>query len=51
MRLAPASATGRKLMPIPFQTMMQPGSRRYDWIEFGKTNGRPCLSSCRLTTA
>jgi pimeloyl-ACP methyl ester carboxylesterase/DNA-binding CsgD family transcriptional regulator len=36
-------ATGRKLMPIPFQTMIQPGNRRYDWIEFGKTNGRPCV--------
>lgn len=36
-------APGRKLLPIPFQTMMQPGNRRYDWIEFGRPNGRSCL--------
>ena len=34
---------GRKLLPIPFQTMVQPGGRRYDWIEFGAPQGRPCL--------
>ncbi len=39
----PRTAPGRNLAPIPFQTMMQPGSRRYDWIEFGAPNGRPCL--------
>ena len=36
-------AVGRKLQPIPFQTMLQPGGRRYDWIEFGAQHGRPCL--------
>lgn len=39
----PRTATGGKLLPIPFQSMMQPGNRRYDWIEFGKPNGRTCL--------
>ena len=39
----PKFATARTLQPIPFQTMMQPKSRRYDWIEFGKPSGRPCL--------
>jgi pimeloyl-ACP methyl ester carboxylesterase/DNA-binding NarL/FixJ family response regulator len=34
---------GAKLEPIPFQTMVQPGGRRYDFIEFGKPDGRPCL--------
>ncbi|MGB8818716.1 MAG: PAS and helix-turn-helix domain-containing protein, partial [Rhizobiaceae bacterium] len=32
-----------KLQPIAFQTMVQPGNRRYDFIEFGKSGGRPCL--------
>lgn len=31
------------LTPLPFQTMMQPGNRRYDFIEFGDPKGRPCL--------
>lgn len=31
------------LTPIPFQTMVQPGGRRYDWIEFGDPSGRPCI--------
>ena len=31
------------LEPIPFQTMVQPGGRRYDWIEFGDPAGRPCV--------
>jgi pimeloyl-ACP methyl ester carboxylesterase/DNA-binding CsgD family transcriptional regulator len=31
------------LEPIPFQTMVQPGGRRYDWIEFGDPKGRPCV--------
>lgn len=39
----PRPATGHKLQPIPFQTMLQPGGRRYDWIEFGAPQGRPCL--------
>ena len=34
---------GAKLDPIPFQTMVQPGGRRYDFIEFGNPAGRPCL--------
>ena len=34
---------GAKLEPIPFQTMVQPGGRRYDFIEFGRPDGRPCL--------
>jgi pimeloyl-ACP methyl ester carboxylesterase/DNA-binding CsgD family transcriptional regulator len=34
---------GAKLEPIPFQTMVQPGGRRYDFIEFGKPEGKPCL--------
>ncbi len=33
----------RTLEPIPFQTMVQPGGRRYDWIEFGDPKGRPCV--------
>jgi pimeloyl-ACP methyl ester carboxylesterase/DNA-binding CsgD family transcriptional regulator len=31
------------LEPIPYQTMLQPGVRRYDWIEFGDPKGRPCV--------
>lgn len=31
------------LEPIPYQTMMQPSGRRYDWIEFGDPKGRPCV--------
>jgi pimeloyl-ACP methyl ester carboxylesterase/DNA-binding CsgD family transcriptional regulator len=33
----------RSLEPIPFQTMVQPGGRRYDWIEFGDPKGRACI--------
>jgi pimeloyl-ACP methyl ester carboxylesterase/DNA-binding NarL/FixJ family response regulator len=39
----PRVSADRQLVPIPFQTMMQPGSRRYDWIEFGRPGGRPCV--------
>lgn len=34
---------GAKLQSIAFQTMVQPGGRRYDFIEFGKAGGKPCL--------
>ena len=29
--------------PIPFQSMTMPDGRRYDWIEFGRKDGRPLL--------
>ncbi|MGL4489722.1 MAG: LuxR C-terminal-related transcriptional regulator, partial [Rhizobiaceae bacterium] len=38
-----STGTLRSLEPIPFQTMVQPGGRRYDWIEFGDPKGRPCV--------
>lgn len=39
---SPHPAVGR-LLPLPFQTMSQPGGRRFDWVEFGAPRGRPLL--------
>jgi pimeloyl-ACP methyl ester carboxylesterase/DNA-binding NarL/FixJ family response regulator len=36
-------ATAGSLKPIPFETMTMPDGRRYDYIEYGSPNGRPCL--------
>ncbi len=37
------SALPGKLAPLPFHTMVMPGARRYDYIEFGAPKGRPLL--------
>ena len=39
----PEDSDTRRLEPLPFQTMVQPGNRRYDFIEFGDPKGRPLV--------
>lgn len=39
----PARQTVGRLLPIPFQTMLQPCRRRYDYFEFGAPKGRPLV--------
>lgn len=36
-------ASPGRLSPLPFHTMVMPGARRYDWVEFGAPRGRPLL--------
>ncbi len=38
-----ARAAPGPLEPIPFSTFLQPGNRRYDYVEFGDPKGVPCL--------
>ncbi len=38
-----AVSSSENLDPIPFRTLMTADGRRYDWIEFGDSAGRPCL--------
>ena len=39
----PEKSNLNRLEPIAFQTMIQPGNRRYDFIEFGDPKGRPLV--------
>ena len=36
-------SVSQRLTPIAPKTMRMPDGRRFDWIEFGRPGGRPCL--------